>query len=292
MTTGLGVALVGTARQIADEVLAPAAEQADREGVPPSSIAAIKESGLLGLNAPVESSGSAAPAEVVREVAEILAGACCSTWLVQTEHHTPVRMLAAAVGRPVRDRLVRPLATGELLSGIAFAHLRSYPRIPVRAVPDRDGWRLHGRVPWYTGWGLNDVMLLAGVAPEGEVVFAITEAREQQGLRPSAPMRLAALTGSRTVSLEIDGLPVPDESVVLRTPYETWATADRLRNINVGPPSSVSPARPWTCSPPLGTRTRSARRPPCGTPWRRSAGKPTNWPTTRPHTSASMSAWP
>ncbi|MFH8240907.1 hypothetical protein [Streptomyces sp. NPDC018321] len=36
--------------------------------------------------------GAGAPDRVAREVAEILAGARCSTWFVQTQHHTPVRL--------------------------------------------------------------------------------------------------------------------------------------------------------------------------------------------------------
>src|SRR2546430_2609294 len=80
------------------------------------------------------------------------------------------------------------------------------------------GWRFDGTVPWYTGWGLNDVMLLAGMTDADEVLFAFTETREQPGLRPSPPMRLAALTASRTVSLELDGLWLSDDTVALRSP--------------------------------------------------------------------------
>jgi hypothetical protein len=171
---------------------------------------------------------------VVRETAEILAGACCSTWFVQTQHHTPVLTLANSEG-PVRERLLGGLASGELLSGVAYAHLRSYPRIPVRATRERGGWRFDGAVPWYTGWGLNDVMLLAGVTEADEALFAFAPAREQPGLRASAPMRLAALTAARTVSLELDGLWLPEEAVALRTPYERWAATDRLRTVNANP---------------------------------------------------------
>jgi alkylation response protein AidB-like acyl-CoA dehydrogenase len=153
---------------------------------------------------------------------------------VQTQHHTPVQTLAKSE-LPVRDRLLGPLASGELLSGVAYAQLRAYPRIPVRVTRERGGWRFDGTVPWYTGWGLNDVMLLAGVTDADEALFAFTEAREQPGLRPSPPMRLAALTASRTVSLELDGLWLPDEAVALRTPYETWAATDRPKNTNASP---------------------------------------------------------
>ncbi|MFG2474855.1 acyl-CoA dehydrogenase family protein [Streptomyces fagopyri] len=228
--------LVSRAGRLASEVLAPHAERVDQEGVPASSVEAVKRSGLLGVSAPVAYGGSAAPAAVVRETAEILAGACCSTWFVQAQHHTPVLTLALAeAGLPVRERLLGPLARGKLLSGVAYAQLRAYPRVPVRVSRERGGWRFDGTVPWYTGWGLNDVMLLAGVTDDGEALFAFTEAREQPGLRPSPPMRLAALTASRTVSLELGGLWLPDDAVALRTPYETWAATDRPKNTNASP---------------------------------------------------------
>lgn len=118
--------LVVSARRLADDLLAPHAERVDQEGVPATHLEAIRRSGLLGLNAPEEHGGAAASVPVAREVAEILAGACCSTWFVQTQHHTPVITLSKSEG-PVRDRLLGPLARGELLSGVAYAHLRAYP---------------------------------------------------------------------------------------------------------------------------------------------------------------------
>ncbi|MFJ8331713.1 acyl-CoA dehydrogenase family protein [Streptomyces sp. NPDC094437] len=226
--------LVRTAQALADGLLAPHAARVDEEGVPVSHLDAIRASGLLGVSAPVEYGGAGAPDGVAREVAEILAGACCSTWFVQTQHHTPVRMLARSE-LPVRERLLGPLATGELLSGVAYAHVRAFPRVPVRVTRAGDGWRFDGTVPWCTGWGLNDLLLLAGVSDFGEVVFAFTEAREQPGLSPSAPMRLAALSAARTVSLSLDGLWLPDTSVVRRTPRATFAPADLARAANTSP---------------------------------------------------------
>ncbi|MHC3469952.1 acyl-CoA dehydrogenase family protein [Streptomyces sp. 7R007] len=226
--------LVSVARALADDLLAPHATRVDREGVPASHIEAIRRSGLLGTSAPTEYGGAGVPDAVAREIQEILAGACCSTWFVQTQHHTPVKLLATS-GLPVCERLLRSLATGRLLAGIAFAHVRAFPRVPVRATARGGGWRFDGRVPWYTGWGLNDVMLLAGVNEDDEVVFAFAEAREQPGLRPSPVMRLAALTAARTVSLELEGLWLPEESVVLRAPQERFALVDRPRNTNASP---------------------------------------------------------
>lgn len=226
--------LVVRTQELADRLLSPQAARVDLAEVPVSHIAEIRQSGLLGVSAPREYGGAGAPDSVAREIQEILAGACCSTWFVQTQHHTPVRMLAKSE-RPLRERLLRPLATGELLAGIAYAHVRAFPRVPVRAGAERDGWRFDGTVPWYTGWGLNDVMLLAGVTDSDEIVFAFADAREQPGLRASEPMRLAALTAARTVSLELDGLWLPEESVVLRTPREKFALVDLPRSTNASP---------------------------------------------------------
>ncbi|MFJ3307089.1 acyl-CoA dehydrogenase family protein [Streptomyces sp. NPDC086549] len=226
--------LVAAARRLADDLLAPRAEHVDQEGVPASHIEAIRSSGLLGVSAPREYGGAGAPDAVAREIMEILVGACGSTWFVQTQHHTPVKLLAKSE-LPVRERLLRSLATGEQLAGIAYAHVRAFPRVPVRATAERGGWRFDGTVPWYTGWGLNDVMLLAGVSERDDVVFAFADAREQPGLRPSPPMRLAALTAARTVSLELDGLWLPEESVVLRTPRKRFALIDIPRSTNTSP---------------------------------------------------------
>ncbi|MFI2205757.1 acyl-CoA dehydrogenase family protein [Streptomyces sp. NPDC020192] len=234
MTTTTAHPLVTRARRLAAELLVPEAGRVDQEGVPASHIAAVKRSGLLGVVAPVAYGGAGAPPAVLRETAEILAGACCSTWFVQTQHHTPVQTLAQSE-LPVRERLLGPLARGELLAGVAYAHLRSYPRVPVRVRREGGGRRFDGTVPWYTGWGLNDVMLLAGVTDAGEVLFAFAEARDQPGLRASAPMRLAALTAARTVSLELTGLWLPEEAVALRMPYERWAPGDRARTLNANP---------------------------------------------------------
>ncbi|WP_328632372.1 acyl-CoA dehydrogenase family protein [Streptomyces sp. NBC_00356] len=227
--------LVAAARRLADDVLAPAAEAHDRTGVTPEAIAAVKASGVLGVNAPVAYGGSGAPAAVGREIAEILAGACCSTFFVQAQHHSPVRDLVAG-SAVARERWLRPLAEGTALAGIAFSHLRAFPKLPVRATPLAGGGvRFDGRVPWYTGWGLNDVFLLGGANEEGEVVFAVARPREQPGLTPTEPLQLAALTGTRTVGLVLDGLTVAEEDIVGRRPYEEWARADRPKNTNTNP---------------------------------------------------------
>src|SRR6185312_6115879 len=85
--------LVTAAARLADDLLFPRAADVDAGQVPRSHLAALAAAGLFGISAPLTAGGAAAPGPVARRVHEILAGADASTWLVYTQHMTPVRAL-------------------------------------------------------------------------------------------------------------------------------------------------------------------------------------------------------
>ena len=217
--------LIVAAEHVAATVLEPAAADVDASVVPKSHLQSLADAGLLGVVAPVEAGGAGASAAVFREVAEHLAGADAATWFVQAQHHTPVRMLAANPSAAA-DRYLPALATGELVAGIAFSHLRQYPKRPVVATQVSGGWRFDGVAPWYTGWGINDVAFLSGVDDAGAVVFGIVPAVETDAIRVQARLRTAALNAAQTVMLAIDNLIVPTADIALRQPHAEWAAAD------------------------------------------------------------------
>ena len=95
---------VGRARRLADDLLRPAAERVDRTVVPRSHLDAWAEQGLLGLAGPRAYGGAQAPPAVLREVAEVLAGACGATWFVATQHTMPLTSLAASGNEDLRRR--------------------------------------------------------------------------------------------------------------------------------------------------------------------------------------------
>ena len=224
--------LVVAAQRLAADLLGPQAAEVDAGRVPRSHLAALGRAGVLGMSAPVDAGGTEAPAPVARRVNEVLAGADASTWFVQAQHHSPVRALVAAGGR---HPLLGELAAGRRVAGIAFAHLRRWPSRPVTATRVEGGWRLDGTAPWYTGWGLNDVALLAGATADGRVVFGLSGARASAHLQPSAPMRLAALQSTCTVSLRLEGLQISDPDVVSIRPIEHWAEDDARPTVNPNP---------------------------------------------------------
>ncbi len=226
---------LAAARQIADELVRPAAELVDRTVVPRSHLHAWGRAGLLGLAGPRAAGGADAPRAVVREVAEVLAGACLSTWFVATQHATPLATLVESRNDALRDRLLRPLCTGEVLSGVAIAHLRRAGAPAVAATRVERGWRFDGHVGWMTSWGLCEVFLLGGLSSDGQVVLAMVPARDGDGLAASAPLRLAAMQATQTVTLELDGFLVADADVADVRPVETWLSADAAKTANAGP---------------------------------------------------------
>ena len=76
--------------------------------------------------------GAGASVALFREVSELLAGADAATWFVQAQHHSVVRMLTSSPSAAA-DRYLPKLASGDLIAGIAFSHLRRFPDRPVTA---------------------------------------------------------------------------------------------------------------------------------------------------------------
>jgi alkylation response protein AidB-like acyl-CoA dehydrogenase len=199
---------VEIARSLADELYRPAAEKVDRGVVPRSHLDAWSSAGLLGLAGPIAYGGGGAPASVVRDVMELLAGACGATWFVATQHAMPLGTVAASKNEQLKERLLRPMCTGELLSGVAVAQLRRPGPPAVRASRTEGGWCFDGHVGWMTSWGICDVVLLGGVSPEGDVVLAMVPARDSSGLTASQPMALAAMQATQTVTFDLDSFEV------------------------------------------------------------------------------------
>jgi alkylation response protein AidB-like acyl-CoA dehydrogenase len=225
---------VHAAQRLADELLAPQAQRVDATTVPRASLDAIAAAGLLGLAGPREAGGAEAPAPVGRAVTEALAGGCGATWFVATQHALPLAMVAA--GRePLRARALAGMCTGSTLAGVAVSHLRRPGAPAVSARRTSGGWVVDGTVGWMTSWGICDVVLLGAQVGEGELVFALLPAREQEGLRADPPMRLAAMEAAVTTRLHLDRLHVPDELVADVADRGKWLEADRAKTANVTP---------------------------------------------------------
>ena len=129
-----------------------------------------------GVSAPTPATGA--------RVAEVLAGGCLTTAFVAIQHQGVVRQ----VGRPpdaVRDEWLAPLCRGDRRAGVAIAGIRPGAD-PLRARPSPYGWTLHGSVPWVTGWGLVDVVHVAALDDDGDVIWLLVDAGRAPSLRVGA----------------------------------------------------------------------------------------------------------
>jgi alkylation response protein AidB-like acyl-CoA dehydrogenase len=222
------------------DVLDLASQQAERidvDGVTRQDVDELARCGYLGAWAPAGLGGGGAPEAVVRELTERLAGASGALWFVATQHRSPALVALESPNDAVRERWARPLAAGEALGAVAFAHLRRPGPPGVTARPDGTGWLVDGRLDWVTSWGLADALLLMAETPEGDVVQALLPAAPRPGLVVTGPLALAAMGGTSTVGVRLEGLRVDADEVALVLPKATWAARDAERTANATPAS-------------------------------------------------------
>jgi alkylation response protein AidB-like acyl-CoA dehydrogenase len=195
------------AREIADDVLFPAADEVDRaDRVPAAHFDLLAAEGFYGLSRFDE----LAPA------VEAFAGGCLATAFVWTQHRGP---LAASAGTAWFDVLAR----GECRAGIALVGLRT-PQ-PLRVRRTGGDFVLDGSVPFVTGWGLVDLLMVAARDADDLVHFLFVDADPG----PTVAVRrldLVAANASRTVTLAFDGHRVPASRLMSTEPMGEWTAAD------------------------------------------------------------------
>lgn len=240
---------VGTAHRLASDLLEPHAAESDdpARGVRREHIDTLTAAGLGSVTVPVGDGGLGASDAVDTEVVELLAGASGAAWFVLTQHELGQKLAcdrlagfapATATAGPAVDPHREGLRSAATLAGIAINHVRRPGTPAVRAEPDDvGGYRFTGHADWCTGWGLLDLLLLAGLTPDQRIVFGLIEAGEREGLRAGDPLPLAVMGGTRTVALDLDGCRVAGEEVALVVDGEAWLQADRAKTANATPAS-------------------------------------------------------
>jgi alkylation response protein AidB-like acyl-CoA dehydrogenase len=148
-----------------------AAPDVDRQArFPREAVAALRESGLLGLTLPVDSGGlGGGPAELV-DALDQLARRCGSAAMVYLMH-VAATMAVAAAPPPGRPDLLKRLASGELLASLALSETgsRSHFWAPVSQGEAADGGvRLSVRKSFVTSAGHADLYVVSTLTPTGQ----------------------------------------------------------------------------------------------------------------------------
>ncbi len=155
---------------------------------------------------------------------------------LQTQHQSAANLLAQSPNADLKKAYLPYLGNGQKLVGVGFSHLRRSPS-PLQAIAVPGGYQLTGQVPWVTGYGLFEAVLLAATLPDGQAVYGLVPFQSTQqatggSLRFSDPMSLAAMTSTYTVTAELHDWHLPTAQVALLQPADAILTRDRHNILN------------------------------------------------------------
>jgi len=235
-------AIVESAQRIADEVLFPRAQAVDRSLVPVEhGLGALGAAGLFGIAGPATHGGSdLGPHHARRAIAAVGSG-CGATFFVWVQHHGVVRSVRDSPNTALVDRLLRPMCTGDLIAGVAFAHVRRPGPPAIRATPLDDGaWQLDGFAPWATSWGIADRFCIAAESDDGELVWSMIPGTQSPRV-VATELELAVFSSTGTVALHFERCVVGPDDIVLVEDAERWRAGDR-RRAAIGQPAVLGVA--------------------------------------------------
>ncbi|HEY9824102.1 MAG TPA: acyl-CoA dehydrogenase family protein [Stenomitos sp.] len=189
----------------------------------------------LALRVPVQLHGLGVDALTFRMFQETVSRYSGALAFLQTQHQSAAAMLATSTNTVLQHHYLPHLGTGQTCIGVGFSQLRRQGLPAVSATPLKDGYCLNGQVPWITGWTCFQHFIVGAVLPDGQVLLGMmpfTPQVQPQGgaIRFGAPLPLAVMQSTHTVTAEIDQWHLPPEAVVQIQPPDWLAQADR-RNV-------------------------------------------------------------
>ena len=146
-----------TARQIAEAVLRPRADQIDRERrFPAENFQALGQAGLLGLLVPTDYGGLDGSLSDLARVAEALGWGCASTAMCFLMHSCGCAVIAAKATPEQVERWLRPAAQGEAIATLAFSERGTgahFYQPEIQAERRNAAFHLSGRKTFVTSGG-------------------------------------------------------------------------------------------------------------------------------------------
>ncbi len=193
------------------ETLGSHADDVDRQGRwPAESVAALAESGLLGLTVPTAIGGAGEGPKPFAEVVRILAERCASTAMIYLMHVCATKVIAAAEAFPLQEELLHAAAQGRHLSTLAFSEKgsRSHFWAPVSKATTADQMhRLTAEKSFVTSAGHADSYIVSTRSVNSNELLASTlyyVPRGLPGAREGAAWDGMGLRGNASAPLQLD----------------------------------------------------------------------------------------
>jgi alkylation response protein AidB-like acyl-CoA dehydrogenase len=212
--------IVGLARSVAQERLAPRVAAAEEEAAFPRDVfRTLGELGFLGMPYPEEVGGAGQPYEVFLQALEEIAAAWASVGVGLSVHVMSCYPLATWGTEEQRGKWLGELLAGDLLGGycLSEAEAGSDPAaMRTRAVRDGDAYRVTGSKAWVTHGGEADFYTLFARTSDDRSrgVSCFLVPGDAPGLSAQAPERKMGLTGSTTATLDYDSVPLEADRLI------------------------------------------------------------------------------
>src|SRR6201999_685843 len=204
--------IVGLARSVAREQLAPRAATAEEDADFPRDVfRTLGELGFLGMPYPEELGGAGQPYEVYLQVLEEIAAVWASVGVGLSVHVMSCYPLATWGTEEQRGKWLEEMLAGDLLGGycLSEAEAGSDPAaMRTRAVRDGEAFRVTGSKAWVTHGGEADFYTLFARTSEerSRGISCFLVPGDAPGLTTQAPERKMGLTGSTTATLDYDSV--------------------------------------------------------------------------------------
>ncbi|HEX4753172.1 MAG TPA: acyl-CoA dehydrogenase family protein [Solirubrobacterales bacterium] len=223
--------IVGLARAVAQEQLAPRAAAAEEDAAFPRDVfRTLGQLGFLGMPYPEEVGGAGQPYEVYLQALEEIAAAWASVGVGLSVHVMSCYPLATFGSGEQREQRLGEMLGGALLGGycLSEADAGSDPaamRTRAVRVGDDDsskadggapGYRVSGSKAWVTHGGEADFYTLFARTSDDRSggISCFLAPGEAPGLTVQAPERKMGLTGSTTATLDWDDVALEADRVV------------------------------------------------------------------------------
>jgi alkylation response protein AidB-like acyl-CoA dehydrogenase len=201
---------VADAAAVADATIRPQAAQVDADAAfPHQSIAALGESGLLGLTVPAAYGGLGHGLRTLAATIDTVAQRCSSTAMVYLMHLCGVACYANAPAKT--ENLLREAAAGRHLSTLAFSEQgsRSHFWAPVSRANDAGGGtvRLSARKSFVTSAGHADSYVVSTLAADATTPFGSTiyyVLNGEPGVSVTGSWRGLGMRGNASAPMSLD----------------------------------------------------------------------------------------
>jgi isovaleryl-CoA dehydrogenase len=222
--------LTALASNIAERVLAPRADEVDRNARwPEEGIRALGESGLLGLHLPKHLGGHGQGLSALAQITEILGRACSSTAMCFAMHCVGTAVIAAKATSDQEHRFLRPIAEGRHVTTLALSEpgTGSHFYLP-RATfqPDGESFVVDGRKSFITNGGHADSYVVSAVAPGSELdpgtFTCLLLQAESTGLDWGPPWSGLGMRGNSSRSANLNRVQIPKTNLLGQEGDQIW----------------------------------------------------------------------